>query len=68
MIANYSLNTNELNIDFLNSIKDIFENKNIEITISDEDEENRKLGMAMEEALKSETISYDDFLKATNEN
>lgn len=67
MIANYNINTNELNMKFLNSIKDMFKNKTIEITISDEDEEDRKLGLAMEQALGSETISYDDFLKATYE-
>jgi len=36
MQATYSLNSNELTSDFLNSIKSIFKNKNINITISDD--------------------------------
>lgn len=35
MQAAYSLNSNELNINFLNSIKEMFQNKDIEIIITD---------------------------------
>ncbi|NOX16605.1 MAG: hypothetical protein GXP61_11410 [Epsilonproteobacteria bacterium] len=35
MQAIYNLNSNELNINFLNSIKEIFQNKNIDIIITD---------------------------------
>ena len=35
MQAIYNLNSNELNINFLNSIKEMFQNKNIDIIISD---------------------------------
>ena len=35
MQATYSLNSSELNINFLNSIKEMFKNKNIDILISD---------------------------------
>jgi len=36
MQATYSLNSNELNVNFLNSIKEMFKNKDINIIISDE--------------------------------
>lgn len=35
MQAAYSLNSNELNINFLNSVKEMFQNKDIEIIITD---------------------------------
>lgn len=35
MQAAYSLNSNELNINFLNSIKEMFQNKDIEIIVKD---------------------------------
>lgn len=35
MQAIYNLNSNELNINFLNSIKEMFQNKNIDIIIAD---------------------------------
>ena len=35
MQAIYNLNSNELNINFLNSIKEMFQNKNIDIIITD---------------------------------
>lgn len=44
----YNLNTNELNTNFLNSIKEMFQNKNIEIIITDQ--------------VKSETEQYSDTL------
>jgi hypothetical protein len=39
MQATYRLHTDELTGDFLDSIKQMFRNKNIKITIIDEDEE-----------------------------
>jgi len=36
MQATYSLNSDELNVNFLNSIKEMFKNKNIDIIISDD--------------------------------
>ncbi|MDY0121875.1 MAG: hypothetical protein RBR54_08010 [Sulfurimonas sp.] len=35
MQAAYSLNSNELNINFVNAIKEMFQNKDIEIIITD---------------------------------
>ena len=35
MQAAFNLNTNELNINFVNSVKEMFQNKNIEIVITD---------------------------------
>jgi len=42
MQATYNLNTDELNINFLNSIKEMFKNKNINIIISDNHQEYDK--------------------------
>ena len=42
MQATYSLNSNELNINFLNSVKKMFKNKNIDIIISDDCQEYDK--------------------------
>ena len=39
MQAAYNLNSNELNINFVNSIKEMFQNKNIEIIVTDKVEE-----------------------------
>jgi hypothetical protein len=38
MQAIYNLNSDELNINFLNSIKSMFQNKNISIIVSDDDD------------------------------
>ncbi|MFA6139042.1 MAG: hypothetical protein WC667_13290 [Sulfurimonas sp.] len=52
MQAAYSLNSNELNIDFLNSIKEMFQNKNIEIIITDKvDEEYQREKSILDETL-----------------
>jgi len=38
----YQLSSNELDSSFLKSVKQLFKNKNIEIVIYDEDEEDNK--------------------------
>ena len=53
MQAAYSLNSNELNINFLNSIKELLQNKDIEIIRTDKiDDEFQK-----EKALLDETLN-----------
>ncbi len=70
MQAAYSLNSNELNIDFLNSIKEMFQNKNIEIIITDKvDEEYQREKSILDETLndyrengnKNFTVVTDEF-------
>ena len=60
MQATYNLNSNELNIDFLNSIQELFKNKNIDIVISDtskKDTRSEILQKRLEEYKKNPNIS-----------
>ncbi len=68
MQVNYTLETSELDINFLNSLKEIFKNKYINITVTDEYEEDEKLASAIDEGLKSQSVSYDDFSKIIDAN
>ncbi len=62
MQAAYTLNSNELNINFLNSIREMFQNKNIEIFITDNlDEEYER-----EQAILDETLN--DYKENGNKN
>lgn len=69
MQVSYQLNSDELDNVLLKSIKELFKGKNIEIVISDEDEEDRKFGIILSESYtNSKIVSEKDFLKALNEN
>lgn len=58
MHINYKLNTNDLNGDFLKSVKIMFKDKDITISIADtENDENFAFGKAIEEGLLSESVS-----------
>ena len=58
MHINYKLNTNDLNADFLKSVKIMFKDKDITISIADtENDENFAFGKAIEEGLLSESVS-----------
>jgi hypothetical protein len=64
----YQLSSNELDSSFLKSVKQLFKNKNIEIVIYDEDEEDNKLGSMLECSMSDKTtVSEIDFLKALHE-
>ncbi|MDP2894227.1 MAG: hypothetical protein Q8N78_07690 [Sulfurimonas sp.] len=74
MQAAYNLNSNELNINFLNSIKEMFQNRNIEIIITDNvDEEYQREQAILDETLndyrengnKNFTLMTDEFCKDT---
>lgn len=68
MQATYRLQAEELNIDFLESIKKMFKQKTIEISAIDEEEEDLAFGKAIEEGLKSEGVSIDELHKALRAN
>jgi formate dehydrogenase assembly factor FdhD len=58
MHINYKLNTNELDDDFLESVKIMFKDKDITISIDDmENDEDFALGKSIEEGLVSESVS-----------
>ena len=69
MQATYNLNSNELTYDFLNSIKSMFKDKNINITISDNtklDERSQELQNRLKEYKNNPELSTpvtDDFWK-----
>jgi len=64
----YQLSSNELDSSFLKSVKQLFKNKNIEIVIYDEDEEDKKLGSMLECSMNDKTtVCENDFLKALHE-
>lgn len=74
MQAAYTLNSNELNINFLNSIKEMFQNKNIEIFITDNLDEEYERGQSIlyetlndykENGNKNFTVLSDEFWKDT---
>ena len=68
MQVNYRVHTNDLDANFLESIKIMFKNKEIDIFIMDDDSEDRLLGQAIEEGLSSESVSRDELDKALYEN
>ncbi|OHE15265.1 MAG: hypothetical protein A2540_09710 [Sulfurimonas sp. RIFOXYD2_FULL_37_8] len=74
MQAAYNLNSNELNINFLNSIKEMFQNKNIEIFITDNLDEEYERGQSIlyetlndykENGNNNFTVLSDEFWKDT---
>ena len=65
MHINYKLNTNDLDADFLESVKIMFKDKDITISIADtESDEDFALGRAIEEGLLSESASREELDKA----
>jgi len=64
MHINYKLNTNELDADFLESVKIMFKDKDITISIDDmENDEDFALAKSMEEGLLSESVSREELDK-----
>jgi len=64
MHINYKLNTNDLDANFLESVKIMFKDKDIIISIADtEDDEDFALGKAVEEGLLSESVSREELDK-----
>lgn len=64
----YRLSASELDGSFVASIKALFKDKNIEIVIYDEDEEEEKLGAILKESAKeTASVSEEVFLKALHE-
>jgi uncharacterized protein YnzC (UPF0291/DUF896 family) len=66
--ATYRLQADELNIDFVEAIKQMFKQKTVEISIVDEQEEDLAFGKAIEYGLQSETVSKDELYKALRAN
>ncbi|MDP1773364.1 MAG: hypothetical protein Q8L15_13895 [Methylobacter sp.] len=65
MHINYKLNTNDLDANFLESVKIMFKDKDIIISIADtEDDEDFALGKAVEEGLLSKSVSREELDKA----
>jgi len=64
MQATYRIQAEELDVEFLESIKKMFKKKSLEISIVDEDEEDFAFGRAIDEGLKSESVSKEEFFKA----
>lgn len=69
MQASYQLQGNDLNMNFLDSIKNLFQNREIEIIIHDLEEEDKKFGEILDYTYSnSKAVSEDSFLKALSEN
>ncbi|MDX9743506.1 MAG: hypothetical protein RBT59_06780 [Arcobacteraceae bacterium] len=65
----YQLQGDELNLNLLESIKSLFQNKEIEIIVHDLDEEDKKFGDILEYSLaNTQTVSKELLFKALNEN
>ena len=66
MQVTYDLKVNEINKNFIDSIKTLFANREIRVTIEDvnTEMEDKALAKAIKEGLKSESISKEEFLKA----
>lgn len=68
MQAAYSLNSNELNINFLNSIKEMFQNKDIEIIITDHtDNEVSEYRKSISNRLEQYKNNPESFTELTDE-
>jgi hypothetical protein len=59
----YKLDSSELNIDFLDSVKTLFKNKTVEIIVADEDDEDNAMTLAIDKGLKSETVGEEELLR-----
>jgi len=64
MHINYKLNANELDADFLESVKIMFKDKDITISIDDtESDEDFAFGLSIKEGLLSESVSREELDK-----
>ncbi|MCX7095463.1 MAG: hypothetical protein NTY50_18740 [Methylobacter sp.] len=64
MNINYKLNTHDLDVNFLESVKIMFKDKDITISIAEtENDEDFALGRAMEEGLLSQSVSREELDK-----
>lgn len=64
----YQLKSAELDSDFLESIKSLFKNKDIEIVISDDEEDDRRFGDILNYTFyNSQKVSEDSLLEALSE-
>ncbi len=64
----YQLKSAELDSDFLESIKSLFKNKDIEIVISDDEEDDRRFGDILNYTFyNSQKVSEDSLLEALGE-
>jgi hypothetical protein len=68
MQASYQLQGNDLNMNFLDSIKNLFQNREIEIIIHDVEEDDKRFGEILDYTYSnSKVVSEDSFLKALSE-
>lgn len=64
----YQLKSAELDSNFLESIKSLFQNKDIEIVVSDEEEDDRRFGEILNHSFyNSQKVSEDLLLEALND-
>jgi len=67
----FDINETEINDSFILYLKNLFKNRDLNITIQEKTEKNisedQALGFAIEDGLKTENISKDDLIKALNE-
>ncbi|MCI0501416.1 MAG: hypothetical protein L0Y61_06685 [Epsilonproteobacteria bacterium] len=69
MQASYQLQGNDLNMNFLDSIKNLFQNREIEIIIHDIEEDDKRFGEILDYTYSnSKAVSEDSFLRALSEN
>lgn len=66
MQAVFRLESSELDLDFLESIKKIFAKRRVEISIVDADEEDRLLSSMIEEGLTSKSVSQEELFRVLN--
>jgi len=74
MITTYRLHVNDLSVELINSIKETFRDKNVEIIVSDEvkeaDQDSIRSYVADEDSFKFWTLEeedlYQDYLKKKN--
>ena len=65
----YQLQGSELNLSLLESIKSLFQDKEIEIIVHDLDEEDKKFGDILEYSLSNtQIVSKEQLFKALHEN
>jgi hypothetical protein len=68
MQASYQLQGNDLNMNFLDSIKNLFQNREIKIIIHDVEEDDKRFGEILDYTYSnSKVVSEDSFLKALSE-
>ncbi len=69
MQVSYQLQGNDLNMNFLDSVKNLFQNREIEIIIHDVEEDDKRFEEILNYTYSnSKVVSEDSFLKALSEN